>query len=71
MNYPTQKKQNMAKKKKHFTYKIELPGLLSDLDALNIASLRALSVAKDMMATAYEDYSGGTKLEVAYPSIYQ
>lgn len=44
---------------------------LADLDALNIASLRALSVAKDMMATAYEDYSGGTKLEVAYPSIYQ
>ena len=44
---------------------------LADLDSLNIASLRALSVAKDMMATAYEDYSGGTKLEVAYPSIYQ
>ena len=32
MNYPTQKKQNMAKKKKHFSYKIELPGLLSELN---------------------------------------
>ena len=44
---------------------------LADLDALNIASLRSFAVLGDMMATAYEDYTGGTKLEVAYPSMYQ
>lgn len=44
---------------------------LADLDALSTASLRSFSVLKDMMATAYDDYTAGTKLEVAYPSIYQ
>ena len=44
---------------------------LADLDALSTASLRSFSVLRDMMATAYDDYTAGTKLEVAYPSIYQ
>lgn len=39
MNYPTQKKQNMAKQKKHFSYKIELPGLLSELNRVYNLSL--------------------------------
>ena len=44
---------------------------LADLDSLNTASLRSFAVLKDMMATAYEDYTGGEKLDVAYPSMYQ
>ena len=44
---------------------------LADLDALSTASLHSFSVLRDMMATAYDDYTAGTKLAVAYPSIYQ
>lgn len=44
---------------------------LADLDAVNLGSLRSLEIIKDMMTTAYDDFTGGTKLETAYPSIYQ
>lgn len=44
---------------------------LADLDAVGICSLRSFSIVKDMMTTAYDDYSGGDKLEVAYPSMYK
>lgn len=44
---------------------------LADLDALSLGSLRSFSVIKDMMATVYPDYTGGTILSPAYPSIYQ
>ncbi len=42
-----------------------------DFDAIGICSMRSISMVKDMLATAYEDYAaGGTKLEPAYPSKY-
>lgn len=44
---------------------------LADLDAVNIGSLRSIGIIKDMMTTAYDDFTDGTNLEIAYPSIYQ
>ncbi len=43
----------------------------TELDALALCSKRSIALAKDMLATAYEDYTGGTKLEPAYPSKYK
>lgn len=42
----------------------------ADLDVLSLGSLRSFRVLRDMMATVYEDYTGGTALSPAYPSIY-
>lgn len=44
---------------------------LVDLDALSLGSLRSFAILKDMMATVYADYTEGTALSPAYPSIYQ
>lgn len=44
---------------------------LADLDALSLGSLRSFAILKDMMATVYADYTEGTALSPAYPSIYQ
>lgn len=41
-----------------------------DVDALGICSKRSFAILKDMLATVYSDYTGGTPLEPAYPSMY-
>ena len=41
-----------------------------DVDALGICSKRSFAIVKDMLATAYSDYTGGTAYEPAYPSMY-
>ena len=41
-----------------------------DLDAVALCSKRSLALIKDMLATVYEDYTLGTPLEPAYPSMY-
>ena len=42
-----------------------------DIDVLSIGSMRSFGILKDVLATLYEDYTGGTVLEPAYPSMYQ
>ena len=42
-----------------------------EIDVLAIGSMRSLDILKDVLATLYEDYTGGTVLEPAYPSMYQ
>ena len=42
-----------------------------DIDVLAIGSRRSFEILKDILATLYEDYSGGTVLEPAYPSMYK
>ena len=42
-----------------------------DIDALGICSKRSFEIIKDMLATLYPDYTDGTVLEPAYPSMYQ
>lgn len=42
-----------------------------DIDAIAIGSMRSLEILKDVLATVYEDYTGGTPYEPAYPSLYK
>lgn len=42
-----------------------------DIDTVGICSLRSIAILKDILATVYEDYTGGTAYEPAYPSLYQ
>ena len=42
-----------------------------DIDVLAIGSRRSFEIIKDILATLYEDYTGGTVLEPAYPSMYK
>lgn len=44
---------------------------LVDMDAIALCSRRSFAMVKDMMATVYSDYTDGTPLEPAYPSIYK
>ncbi|MGN0628230.1 MAG: ABC transporter substrate-binding protein [Oscillospiraceae bacterium] len=44
---------------------------LVDMDAIALCSRRSFAMVKDMMATVYADYTDGTPLEPAYPSIYK
>lgn len=41
-----------------------------DLDSLAVGSERSFKILYNMMATAYEDFGRGEKLEPAYPSLY-
>lgn len=41
-----------------------------DFDCVALCSRRSLSIVKDMLATVYSDYQGGTALSPAYPSKY-
>lgn len=43
---------------------------LSDLDTISLGTIRSIQIIKDMMATVYDDYSDGSALEPAYPSLY-
>ena len=42
-----------------------------DIDVLAMGSMRSFAILKDVLATLYEDYTGGTVLGPAYPSMYQ
>ncbi len=42
----------------------------ADVDALGLCSKRSFAIVKDMLATVYSDYTGGTAYEPAYPSMY-
>ena len=42
-----------------------------EIDVIALGSMRSLAILKDVLATLYEDYIGGTVLEPAYPSMYQ
>jgi ABC-type Fe3+-hydroxamate transport system substrate-binding protein len=42
-----------------------------DIDVLAIGSLRSFVILKDVLATLYEDYTGGTPYDPAYPSMYK
>lgn len=42
-----------------------------DIDVLALGSMRSFVILKDVLATLYEDYTGGTVLEPAYPSMYK
>lgn len=42
----------------------------AELDVIGICSLRSIEGVKDMLATVYPDYTLGTALEPAYPSMY-
>ena len=42
-----------------------------DMDTVAIGSMRSLAILKDVLATVYEDYTGGTAYEPAYPSLYK
>lgn len=42
-----------------------------DLDAISVGGLRSFEIIKDMLSTAYKDYTGGNVLEPAYPSLYK
>ena len=43
----------------------------ADIDVLAIGSMRSFDILKNLLATLYEDYTGGTVLEPAYPSMYK
>lgn len=43
----------------------------ADIDVLAIGSMRSFDILKNLLATLYEDYTGGTVLEPAYPSLYK
>ncbi|MBE6893500.1 MAG: ABC transporter substrate-binding protein [Ruminococcaceae bacterium] len=43
----------------------------TDIDVLAIGSMRSFDILKNLLATLYEDYTGGTVLEPAYPSLYK
>lgn len=42
-----------------------------DIDALSLCSKRSVELMKNMLATAYSDYTGGEALSPAYPSKYK
>ena len=42
-----------------------------DMDTVAIGSMRSLAMLKDVLATVYEDYTGGTAYGPAYPSLYK
>ncbi len=42
-----------------------------DIDVLALGSMRSFAILKDVLATLYEDYTGGTPYGPAYPSMYQ
>ena len=42
-----------------------------DIDVLAIGSMRSFVILKDVLATLYEDYTGGTPYDPAYPSMYK
>lgn len=43
----------------------------ADFDLIGLGSRKSFETVRDMMATVYGDYEGGTALEPAYPSIYK
>lgn len=43
----------------------------ADIDVIGIGSRRSFEILKNILATVYEDYTGGTALEPAYPSMYK
>ena len=43
----------------------------ADIDVLALGSRRSFDILKNLLATLYEDYTGGTVLEPAYPSMYK
>lgn len=43
----------------------------ADIDVIGIGSMRSFEIIKNVLATLYEDYTGGTALEPAYPSMYK
>lgn len=43
----------------------------ADIDVLALGSMRSFDILKNLLATLYEDYTGGTVLEPAYPSLYK
>lgn len=43
----------------------------ADIDILALGSRRSFDILKNLLATLYEDYTGGTVLEPAYPSMYK
>lgn len=43
----------------------------ADIDVIGIGSMRSFEILKTVLATLYEDYTGGTALEPAYPSMYK
>lgn len=43
----------------------------ADMDVIAIGSMRSFEILKDVLATVYEDYTGGTPYEPAYPSLYK
>ena len=43
----------------------------ADIDVLALGSRRSFDILKNLLATLYEDYTGGTVLEPAYPSLYK
>ncbi len=42
-----------------------------DLDAISVGGLRSFEIIKDMLSTAYKDYTDGNVLEPAYPRLYK
>ena len=43
----------------------------ADFDSIAVCSMRSFAIIKDMLATVYADYTQGTPLEPAYPSMYK
>lgn len=43
----------------------------ADIDTISIGSKRSFEMLKNILATLYEDYTYGTALEPAYPSMYK
>ena len=43
----------------------------ADIAVLALGSRRSFDILKNLLATLYEDYTGGTVLEPAYPSMYK
>ncbi len=43
----------------------------ADIDVIGIGSRRSFEILKNVLATLYEDYTGGTAFEPAYPSMYK
>lgn len=43
----------------------------ADIDVLALGSRRSFDILKNLLATLYEDYTGGMVLEPAYPSMYK
>lgn len=43
----------------------------ADFDTVRLCTVRSMEILRDMLATVYPDYTGGTPLEPAYPSMYK